>query len=173
MVGPRVLTSDELSIDNHVRGEIDRPGGHLAACSLERIGHVEIQLCVKDLVFDRYFFGCRENCHLVAGICPSLGPFFGLVLIACDERCAKLSRVRQCRYERNRTVAEQCRGLRELMEVTEDLARVRVLHQVYDWRLATRHEHACVAVSPSLITELSVWTWFIAGSLAQKVLARE
>src|SRR5262245_60263848 len=31
------------------------------------------------------------------------------------------------------------------MEVTEDLARVRVLHQVYDGRLATRHEHGWVA----------------------------
>src|SRR5215510_3879568 len=150
MVGPRILSSDELAIDNHIGGEIDRPGGHLAACSLERIRHVEIHLCVKDVVLDPFLFRCRKNCHLVAGIWPSLGPFFGLVLITGDERCAKLSRVWHCRDERNRTVAEQCRGLRELMEVTEDLARVRVLHQVYDRRLATGHEHACVAVQPFL-----------------------
>src|SRR5262245_2209406 len=150
MVGPRILTRDELAIDNHVGVEIDSPGGHLAACSFERIRHVEIQLCVKDLGFDPFLFRCRKNRHLVAGIWPSLGPFFGLVLITRDERCAKLSRVWHCRDERNRTVAEQCRGLRELMEVTEDLARVRVLHQVYDRRLATGHEHACVAVQPFL-----------------------
>src|SRR5215470_9826614 len=47
-------------------------------------------------------------------------------------------------------MAEQCRRLRVLMEVTKDLARVRVLHQVDDWRLPTGHEHASVAVQPVL-----------------------
>src|SRR5262249_6947818 len=121
MVGPRILTSDQLAIDNHVGSEIDRPGGHLAACGCKRVRHVEIHLCVKDVVFDPFFFRCRKNCHLVTGVLPSLGPFFGLVLITSDERGAKLSRMRHRRDERNRAVAEQCRKLRMLMEMTKDL----------------------------------------------------
>src|SRR5215831_17213277 len=119
MVGPRILTSDQLAIDNHVGLEIDSAARHLCASRFECVRHVEIQLCVKDLVFDYLFFRGRKNCHLVARILPSLCPFFGLVLITCDERGAKLSRARHCRDGRDRTMAEQCRGLRELMEVTE------------------------------------------------------
>src|SRR5262247_2700354 len=88
MVGPRVLTSDELAINNHVGLEIDSAGRHLSASCFECVRHVEIHLCVKDVVFDPLLFRCRKNCHLVASILPSPGPFFGLVLITCNERCA-------------------------------------------------------------------------------------
>src|SRR5262249_55885324 len=56
MIGPRILTSDELAIGNHVGREIDRPGDHLAASSCERVRHVEIQLRVKDVVLDPLLF---------------------------------------------------------------------------------------------------------------------
>src|SRR5262245_17097586 len=56
MVGPRILTSDELAIDNHVGLEINRPSDHLAASRVECVRHVEIHLRVKDVVFDPLFF---------------------------------------------------------------------------------------------------------------------
>src|SRR5215831_13829286 len=112
MVGPWILTSDELAIDNHVGLEIDCAGDYISTSCLKCVGHVEIHLRVKDVVFDPLFFGCRKNSHLVAGILPALSPFFGFVLISCDERCAKLSRVGHCRDERDRAMAEQCCRLR-------------------------------------------------------------
>src|SRR5215469_16597188 len=90
MVGPWILTSDEFTIDNHVGLEIDCSGDYISTSCLKCVGHVEINLRVKDVVFDPLFFGCRKNSHLVAGILPPFGPFFGLVLITCDERSAKL-----------------------------------------------------------------------------------
>src|SRR5215468_874934 len=134
MVGPRVLTSNELAIDDDVRLEI-RPGAHLATRSIERIRHVEIHLRVKDVVFDPLLFRGREDGHVVAGILPALGPFFGFLLIARDERRAKLPRARQRRDERDGAMAEECRGFRTLMETAKDLARIRVLHQIDNWCL--------------------------------------
>src|SRR5262245_641989 len=57
MVRSWILTSDEFAIDNHVRREIDRAGGHLAASRAERIRHVEVHLRVKNLVLDPLLFG--------------------------------------------------------------------------------------------------------------------
>src|SRR6516164_10001960 len=146
MIGSWILTSDEFAVDNHMRREVYSPGAYLAASRRERIWHIEVHLPVKDVVLDPLFLGRRENGHFVAGVLPALGPLFCFLLVACDERRTKFSRVRQCRDERDRSVTKQRRRLCVFMEMTKDLARVGILHQIDDRRLTSGHEDGVVTV---------------------------
>src|SRR5262245_58711503 len=56
MIGPRVLAGNELAIDDNVGLEVDFGCGHLAACSRERLRHVEVHLRVKYVVLDPLLF---------------------------------------------------------------------------------------------------------------------
>src|SRR5215813_582377 len=56
MIGPRVLASNELAIDDYVGLEVDPGCGHLAAGRVERLRHVEVHLRVKYVVFDPPLF---------------------------------------------------------------------------------------------------------------------
>src|SRR5688572_3387864 len=51
-VGPGVLAGNELAVLNHVRVEIDRCDADVGAGRAQRVGHVEVQLGVKDVVLD-------------------------------------------------------------------------------------------------------------------------
>jgi hypothetical protein len=61
MIRPRVLAGDQLAVLDDMGGEVDRIRGDVAARHAQCIGHVEIELAVKDLFFDRFLLTGREH----------------------------------------------------------------------------------------------------------------
>src|SRR5262245_55941452 len=63
-VRPRVLAGDEFAVLDHIRVEVDRGRAHVATCDPKCVNHIEVQLCVEDVVLNNLLLGNREDRHL-------------------------------------------------------------------------------------------------------------
>src|SRR5262245_36696978 len=107
VIGPWILASDELTINDHVGLEIDLACDHVAARCAKSLRHVEVHLSVQDFFFDPLLFGSGKNRHLIAGILPTLGQLLRIRVVTGHQSRAKFGRTWHRGDERYRTMTEQ------------------------------------------------------------------